>query len=52
MGLDAQRAAVQHWLEGAGGELLAEYTEVETGKGANALHRRPQLRLALDQARR
>lgn len=52
LGLEAQRAAVQRWLEGAGGQLLAEYTEVETGKGANALHRRPELRLALDHARR
>jgi DNA invertase Pin-like site-specific DNA recombinase len=31
---------------------LAEFTEVETGKGSNALDRRPQLRAALDACRK
>lgn len=34
------------------GSLIAEFTEIETGKGANALERRPELRAALDLARR
>jgi DNA invertase Pin-like site-specific DNA recombinase len=44
--LEAQQAAVTGHV--AGGEaLLAEFTEVETGKGSNALDRRPQLKLAM-----
>lgn len=45
LGLEAQHAAVKGYL--AGRELLAEFVEVETGKGADALDRRPQLRAAL-----
>jgi DNA invertase Pin-like site-specific DNA recombinase len=48
LGLEAQREAVLRCLRGGDGELLAEFTEVETGKGANALDRRPQLKAALD----
>ena len=44
LGLEAQRQAVQAWLQGRDGVLLAAFTEVETGKGANALDRRPELR--------
>jgi hypothetical protein len=39
LGLDAQRDAVQHLLNGGNHRLLGEYVEVETGKN-NA---RPQL---------
>ena len=52
LGLEAQRQAVQAWLQPRDGVLVAELTEVETGKGANALDRRPELRAALDHARR
>jgi len=31
---------------------MGEYTEVETGKGANALYRRPRLRAALEACRK
>ena len=49
LGLDAQRAAVGQYLGAKPTALLTgEYTEVETGKGSNALGKRPQLRLALD----
>ena len=48
LGLDAQKAAVENYLNGGRWELLASFTEVETGKGANALAKRPQLRLALE----
>lgn len=48
LGLDAQRETVAVYLRGAGGRLVAEFTEVETGKGSNALDKRPQLRAALD----
>jgi DNA invertase Pin-like site-specific DNA recombinase len=39
-------------LNGGDWTLLAEFVEVETGKGADALSRRPQLRAALQAARR
>lgn len=44
LGLDAQRAAVSRYVTGKG-ELLAEYTEVESGKSHK---NRPQLKQALD----
>ena len=46
LGLEAQRLAVAAYISGKG-ELLADFIEVETGKGANALDRRPMLRAAL-----
>jgi DNA invertase Pin-like site-specific DNA recombinase len=46
LGLDAQRALVTSYLTSSD-EVVAEYVEVESGKGANALERRPQLRAAL-----
>jgi DNA invertase Pin-like site-specific DNA recombinase len=52
LGLEAQREAVQNYLNGGGWELIAEFTEVETGKGRNALNRRPQLLAALEAARK
>jgi len=52
LGLDAQRDAVAAYLNGGQWELLAEYVEEETGKGADPLRRRPQLQTALDYARR
>jgi DNA invertase Pin-like site-specific DNA recombinase len=47
LGLEAQQAAVRAYLNGGDWELVAEVTEVETGKGANALDRRPKLADAL-----
>ena len=47
LGLEAQRKAVADYLNGGRWTLLGEFTEVETGKGANALDKRPQLRDAL-----
>jgi DNA invertase Pin-like site-specific DNA recombinase len=52
LGLDAQRAAVRGFVESRGGTLLEEYTEVETGKGSNALDLRPQLNKAMIVAKR
>ncbi len=51
LGLEAQRAAVHQYL-GERGTLAAEYVEIETGKGSNALARRPQLSAALDACKR
>lgn len=47
LGLEAQREAVAAYIKNTGGEVIAEFEEIETGKGSNALERRPQLRGAL-----
>ena len=52
LGLEAQRQTVTQYLSGSTKTVLAEFVEVETGKGANALDRRPQLRLALEQCKK
>jgi DNA invertase Pin-like site-specific DNA recombinase len=51
LGIEAQRAAVKCFADAEGFELVAEYVEVETGKGADALDRRPELAAALAEAR-
>jgi DNA invertase Pin-like site-specific DNA recombinase len=51
LGLEAQRAAVVRFAEAEGAQIAAEYVEVETGKGADALDRRPQLAASLEAAR-
>jgi DNA invertase Pin-like site-specific DNA recombinase len=48
LGLDAQRQTVAQYLSGAHRTTVGSFTEVETGKGSNALSKRPQLRLALE----
>jgi DNA invertase Pin-like site-specific DNA recombinase len=50
LGLEAQREAVARLAEIQGIEVVAEFIEIETGKGADALDRRPQLSAALAQA--
>lgn len=50
LGLDAQREAVAKFAEAERLEVAGEYVEVETGKGADALDRRPQLAAAMSQA--
>lgn len=52
LGLDAQKDAVKRFLNGGVWELVSEYQEVETGKGADALAKRPLLRAALDACRK
>src|SRR3954469_25935122 len=52
LGIEAQKAAVQRFAEAEGIEVLSEHVEVETGKGADALERRPELSAALVQARK
>jgi DNA invertase Pin-like site-specific DNA recombinase len=47
LGLDAQKEAVQQYLNGGRWEVIGEFIEVETGKGSDALEKRPQLREAL-----
>lgn len=52
LGLEAQQAAITAFAKQHGFKIAAEYTEVETGKGHDALERRPQLREALARAKR
>jgi len=51
LGIEAQRAAVARFAENEELERVAEFTEVETGKGSDALDRRPQLAAALSKAK-
>jgi DNA invertase Pin-like site-specific DNA recombinase len=51
LGIEAQRASVRRFAEAEGMTLIGEYVEAETGKGADALDRRPQLAAALSTAR-
>jgi DNA invertase Pin-like site-specific DNA recombinase len=51
LGLEAQRTAVARFAEAGGITIAGEFTEVETGKGADAIDRRPQLAAALATAR-
>jgi DNA invertase Pin-like site-specific DNA recombinase len=52
LGLDAQKQSVSDYIKQVGGKLLNEFVEVETGKGANALSKRAQLREAIEQAKK
>lgn len=52
LGLEAQQAAVTNYLNGGQWELVNEFIEVETGKGADALDRRPQLKAAIEACRK
>lgn len=52
LGLEAQQEAVRRYLSGGAWELVAEFQEIETGKGFDAIARRPQLRAALDISRK
>ena len=51
LGIEAQRAAVARFAEAEELERVSEFTEVETGKGSDALDRRPQLAAALAKAK-
>ena len=52
LGLEAQRKAVEVFATASGFDVVAEFVEVETGKDADALDRRPQLAAALAAARK
>ena len=43
LGIEAQREALERFADAEGFEIVAEFVEVETGKGSDALDRRPQL---------
>jgi DNA invertase Pin-like site-specific DNA recombinase len=46
LGLEAQREAIARFAEAEVFELAGEFVEVETGKGSDAIDRRPQLKAA------
>jgi DNA invertase Pin-like site-specific DNA recombinase len=52
LGIEAQRENIARFAASEGYEVTGEYVEVETGKGADALERRPQLTAALNAARK
>ena len=51
LGIEAQRTALTRFANEGDYEVMAEFVEVETGKGSDALDRRPQLAAALARAR-
>lgn len=51
LGIEAQRAAVTRFSQAERLAIIGEYVEAETGKGADALDRRPRLAAALAAAR-
>jgi DNA invertase Pin-like site-specific DNA recombinase len=51
LGIEAQRDSLARFAAAEGFEVVAEFVEVETGKGSDALERRPQLAAALAKAR-
>src|SRR6202049_4687137 len=52
LGIEAQRAAIERFAAAESLLITAEYSEFETGKGADALDRRPQLAAALAAGKR
>jgi DNA invertase Pin-like site-specific DNA recombinase len=52
LGLEAQRDTIARFAAAEGLDLIEEFVEVETGKGADALDRRPKLAAALALARK
>ena len=51
LGIEAQRATIARFAETERFTIIGEYVEIETGKGADALDRRPQLAAALAAAK-
>lgn len=52
LGLEAQKAAIARFAEAEGYAVAGSFVEVESGKGSDALDRRPQLSAALKAARK
>ena len=51
LGIEAQRATLERFAEAEGFSVVNAFVEVETGKGADALEKRPKLAAALAEAR-
>lgn len=52
LGLEAQRTTIERFGRDHNHTITAEFIEVETGKGSDALDKRPQLAAALAQAKK
>ncbi|MFY9956701.1 recombinase family protein [Bradyrhizobium sp.] len=52
LGMEAQRQSLRQFAKAEALELVREFVEVETGKGSDALDRRPQLKAALAAAKK
>src|SRR3984885_6151725 len=52
LGLEAQQEAIAGFAKAQGYAITGEYVEVESGKGADALERRPELAKAIKAARK
>jgi len=52
LGLEGQRQAIQRFADTNNMHVIAEHVEIETGKGADALDRRPELAAALKAAKK
>lgn len=52
LGIESQREAISRFALAEGFVIVGEYVEVETGKGSDALDRRPKLASALKDARK
>ena len=52
LGIEAQKEALERFAASEGLTVGRVFVEVETGKGADAIERRPQLAAALNEARR
>jgi DNA invertase Pin-like site-specific DNA recombinase len=52
LGMEAQRAAIDRFTEANDYHVITEFVEVQSGKGADALRRRPELKAALELARK
>src|SRR4051812_25979355 len=52
LGIEAQRQALRQFAQAEDFEVVSEFVEIETGKGSDALDRRPQLKAALAAARK
>lgn len=52
LGIEAQRRALAQFAQAEGLTIAREFVEVETGKGSDAIDRRPQLKAALAAARK
>jgi DNA invertase Pin-like site-specific DNA recombinase len=51
LGIEAQRQSLHQFAHSERLELIREFVEVETGKGSDAIDRRPQLKAALAAAK-
>ena len=52
LGIEAQRSAINRFIEAEGYIIIEEHVEIETGKGADAIDKRPKLAAALAQAKK